>query len=230
MLTDRHLDKRENPQVAENRIPSGSPNSPFASLPPSQAFGDRNGGNGNSDTCAWVIENFSDYMDNALNPETAPIIEAHLVQCANCVEVLKTMKQTDRLLEREWRESAPLPSSLQHRQSVDAIMAALPPVPDQSAAFATKRIHAKTRWTRLATGLAGVLAFFSLLWSSYRLGYTHGQKSHSVIPSAASPQRNAFASPTLLPATFIASPQPVSSSPSPTPSPPSKMTMTRSFP
>jgi hypothetical protein len=66
-------------------------------------------------------------------------------------------------------------------------MAALPTTPDaeienrkskiENPAFPTKRVHAKARWMRFATGLMSLFALLGMLWSSYRLGYAHGRRS-----------------------------------------------------
>jgi hypothetical protein len=84
----------------------------------------------------------------------------------------------DETLEREWRDSAPLPSSSQFARSIDSIMDALPDQPAPTPVFAPKRIHARVRWTRFATGVAGLFAFGSLIWSSYRLGYEQGRQNN----------------------------------------------------
>ncbi len=135
-------------------------------------------GIGGRDVCALTLANLSAYQDNALDAGQERALEAHLDQCAGCAEVLNAIRATDSALKREWRDNAPLPSSLLFGQSVDSIMAALPPVPTAPTAFERKRVHARTRWMRFSTGLAGVFAFFTMLWSSYRLGYAHGRLSH----------------------------------------------------
>jgi anti-sigma factor RsiW len=135
--------------------------------------------------CLWVAENLSAYLDEALDPATLRRFEKHIGDCLRCAADLKMFLEKDRLIQREWRQTAPLPSSSQVRQSVDAIMDALPPAPEVPATFASKRVHARARWMRFSTGLTGLLAFFGMLWSSYRLGYLHGQKSVVALPMAA---------------------------------------------
>jgi len=51
------------------------------------------------------------------------------------------LQTTDRILQREWRDSGPLPSSLERTQAIDSLLSALPPVPGPARAFAPKRIH-----------------------------------------------------------------------------------------
>jgi hypothetical protein len=87
-------------------------------------------------------------------------------------------------------------------------MAALPPVPGEQTAFAPKRVHSRARWMRFSTGLAGVVAFLAMLWSSYRIGYAHGRMSlHTPsIPSPADlPSSHPLSEPRVLSAAFTAS-------------------------
>jgi hypothetical protein len=163
MLTDRNFDYRNVPQDADAADMPGRPESPFAIVPPNTTFGGGSGHHGGNDACRLVMANLSAYLDNELDPDQERVIEGHLSQCAECASNLSALRTTDRLLQREWRGSAPLPSSLDFKQSVDAIMAALPPVPGEQTPFAPKRVHSRARWMRFSTGLAGVIAFFAML-------------------------------------------------------------------
>ncbi len=148
----------------------------FAPQPPRPAEDDRSGG---EDGCRLVGLNLPAYQDDALDPDTRNAVEAHLGHCVRCASNLEALRKTDEAIQREWRESAPLPSSLEVHVAMDAIMDALPPAPVETVEFAPKRVHARNRWTRFATGLASILTFGSLMWSSYRLGYADGRLSHT---------------------------------------------------
>ena len=82
------------------------------------------------------------------------------------------------MIQREWRD-APLPSASEMRFALDSIMDALPPVPNAPPVFAPRRIHARFRWMRFATGIASIIALLGLLWSTYRFGFTQGRSSLS---------------------------------------------------
>lgn len=193
-------------------------------LPPTGRSGGKGGwpGRGGDDACEFVSVNLSAYQDGELDPDTLKLIVSHLAHCPSCAAELDALQAVDETLEREWRDSAPLPSSSQFARSIDAIMDALPGEPAAAPAFAPKRIHAKVRWTRFATGVAGAFAFGSLLWSSYRLGYQQGLQSNaSRYPGkrptnpnsvAMSPSAFTFATPSAQSARFSASPQPPVSS------------------
>ncbi len=128
------------------------------------------------DPCAYVRTQLSDYADDELNPSQARFVESHLSDCPKCAEMLNAIFQTDDLLLREWRDDSPLPSSLQRNRAIDNIIDALPPVPETQPIFSSKRRHARARWMRFSTGIAGCAAFFAMLYSSYRLGYEHALK------------------------------------------------------
>ena len=132
---------------------------------------------GGDDACEFVSVNLSAYQDGELDPDSLKLIVSHLAHCPHCAAELDALQAVDETLEREWRDSAPLPSSSRFAGSIDAIMDALPSEPAPTPVFAPKRIHARVRWTRFATGVAGLFAFGSLLWSSYRLGYQQGERN-----------------------------------------------------
>jgi hypothetical protein len=163
--------------------PSGGNAQPFdiaafqvGLVPPYDAESGADGGYLNEELCMLVQTNLSAFQDDELDPEQRRIIAAHVNDCPNCTQVFEAMQETDWLLEREWRDEASLPSSSERRQSIDAIMNALPPVPSETPAFAPKRIHSKARWMRFATGLSGLVL---LAGGSYRVGYLQGQASLS---------------------------------------------------
>ncbi len=130
-----------------------------------------------NEACSLVWVNLAAYKDEELDQDTYEAVDNHMAHCSRCSAMLKAMQETDILIEREWRDHPPLPSPSEVKQSIDNIMAALPPAADELQEFAAKRIHAKVRWMRFSTGFTGVIALFSLLWTSYRVGYTQGSKS-----------------------------------------------------
>jgi len=170
-----------NPLFMQRGMPSD-----FALVPPTPVAGE-GWEDGNREACRLVSVNLSAFLDNELDPDQAQLIEKHLNSCAGCAALLEAMQDTDEVIEREWRESTPLPSSSQFRQSIDSIMEALPPAPVEAESFAPKRVHSRTRWVRFATGMSGVIVAAGLLWSSYRIGYAHGRTSA---------RRSSFAAPT----------------------------------
>lgn len=127
--------------------------------------------------CNFIAANLSAYLDGELDSDQARLVGAHLKQCPHCAEILEAMSTVDETIEREWRESTPLPSSLHFDAAIDNIMDALPSVPVEAVAFAAHRVHARTRWMRFATGIAGAVAVVTSLWSSYWLGYSNGRRS-----------------------------------------------------
>jgi|SRR5579871_2061624 len=174
MLRNRQFEKR-NSQDADVMMWSQFPDSATPGVPPTgdSGGGDDHNGDGN-EACALVAVNLSAYQDDELDPDQQQVVEAHLSHCPKCAALLANIRETDTLIEREWRENAPLPSSLEHRNAIDAIMDALPAAPAVEPTFAPKRVHSKARWVRFSTGLTGLLA---LLGSSYCLGYVHGRTS-----------------------------------------------------
>ncbi|HLV80973.1 MAG TPA: zf-HC2 domain-containing protein [Chthonomonadaceae bacterium] len=182
-------------QGAGNAAQDESVTGPFAPIPPTDARELPGGSGEGSDACRLVLTHLSAYQDGELDPDPQRVVEAHLANCPGCASNLDALRAADALLQREWQESGPLPSSLETRQSIDSIMAALPPAPPAPAQFAPKRVHSRARWMRFSTGLAGLLALISLMWSSYRLGYLHGRRSilqrssatHSQLPQTSEP-------------------------------------------
>ena len=161
-------------------------------------------GNTTHDVCDLVAENLAAYQDGELDAEQTRLVAAHVGKCPRCAGIFDAIQATDETLEREWRDSAPLPSSLRFTQAIDDVMAALPPVPVPTAAFTPRRLHARARWMRFAGGLAGVLILFASLWSSYRIGYAHGRRSAaahtasaSSLSGSASPTQSLSFSPTV---------------------------------
>ena len=128
--------------------------------------------------CKRGMETLSAYLDGELDSDSRAEVANHLNSCPQCADAFDALLATDRMIQREWRD-APLPSASETRFALDAILDALPPLPDAPPVFAPRRIHAKARWMRFATGVAGVIALLGLLWSSYRLGFTQGRSSFS---------------------------------------------------
>ena len=129
--------------------------------------------------CDFVTTNLSAYLDGELDSAQTRLVGSHLGKCPRCSEILESLSDVDETIQREWRDSAPLPSSFRFEQAVDDIMAALPSVPVEAVAFAAHRVHARARWMRFATGVAGLVVILTSLWSSYWLGYTNGRRSLS---------------------------------------------------
>jgi anti-sigma factor RsiW len=169
------------------RLPFNSQELPsdYALVPPTLVAGQSWEG-GEPESCRLVSVNLSAYLDDELDPDQAQLVTEHLNMCAGCAGLLATMAEMDETMEREWRESTPLPSSSQVRSSVDAIMDALPPAPAEHPTFAPRRIHARTRWIRFATGVSSFILAAGLLWSSYRLGFAHGRNTTKQSPFAIS--------------------------------------------
>lgn len=167
----------------------GNP-SAFAVVPPTPNSGD-DWEDRDRESCRLVSVSLSAYLDGELDPEQTQLINKHLNQCADCAAMLQAMEETDEIIEREWREGAPLPSSSQFRHSIDDIMDALPTAQAETPVFAPKRVHSRTRWMRFATGMSGVILFGGMLWSSYRLGYSQGRQS-TLNPSPTAPAGSRF--------------------------------------
>lgn len=137
--------------------------------------------------CARIQMQLSDYADDELDTPQQRFVESHLSNCPKCAAMLNAIFETDDVLLREWRDDSPLPSSLDRNRALDNIMDALPPLPVSQPVFSPKRIHARARWMRFSTGIAGCIALFAMLYSSYRLGYEHGlRRPPSVAASPAS--------------------------------------------
>jgi anti-sigma factor RsiW len=185
--SNRHNQDRLQPTDA---MPAPAwPESSLTVVPPPPGTAGGSGGNGGSEACNLVVVNLSAYLDDELDPDMQQVVEAHLRNCSRCTEVVAALQTTDTIIQREWRDNAPLPSSSEFRQAVDNLIDALPPAPVKEAPFARKRVHAKARWMRFSSGIVGVIALFSLLWSTYNLGYTQGRMSPlpAVSPLPAAP-------------------------------------------
>lgn len=147
----------------------------FAFIPPTPFAGyDRD--DNDREACRLVAVHLAAYLDSELDPDQMDLVTEHLDACGSCRDKMEAIETTDEMILREWRDSAPLPSSSQFRSAVDSIMDALPPAPDVPVQFAPKRVHSRARWIRFAAGMSGVLLIGVLLWSSYQLGYTHAQQ------------------------------------------------------
>jgi len=182
----------------------------FAVVPPTPSAGDRWEG-GQPEACRLVAVNLSAYLDNELDPDQSEMVTAHLEACADCADLLDAMYDTDEEIQREWREDTPLPSSSQFRRSIDAIMDALPAEPVAEPVFAPKRVHARTRWVRFATGMSGMVVIAAMLWSSYRIGYVQGRQNAS--KSAFVPANPTGYNPAYQPETTLATLIPASARP-----------------
>ena len=181
MATDR-------PSLLMVDLPNGNtgfyPGTPAGSIPAPPASGDGFGFNFGSDdpqseACRLVAVNLSAYLDSELDADLETIVEDHLNHCADCATLIEAMEATDSQIKREWRDIAPLPSSSKFKHSVDSIMAALPGRPERESVFASKRIHARTRWVRFATALTSLVAFSGMLFGSYLMGFQNGKQSSS---------------------------------------------------
>ena len=177
MATDR-------PSLLMVDLPNGNtgfyPGTPDGSIPTPPASGDgfNFGFDGpQSEACKLVSVNLSAYLDSELDADLATIVEDHLNHCADCATLIEAMEATDSQIQREWRDIAPLPSSFKFKHSIDSIMGALPGKPERESVFAPKRIHARTRWVRFATGVTGLFAFLGMLFGSYLVGFQNGKLS-----------------------------------------------------
>jgi len=141
--------------------------------------GNDGSGNGGGEVCGLVVANLSAYLDSDLVSDEQRLITAHLAKCPNCSAVLTSMQETDELIQREWRDSAPLPSSFAGKQSIDSIMDSLPPVPVPTPQFTPKRVHSRTRWIRFASGVTVLVCLLGSLWYTYLIGYNNGRHSVS---------------------------------------------------
>ena len=126
--------------------------------------------------CRRGIETLSAYLDGELDSDSQAEVANHLNNCPQCADAFDALLATDRMIQREWRD-APLPSASEMRFALDSIMGALPPLPDAPPVFAPRRMHARFRWMRFATGIASIIALLGLLWSTYRFGFAQGRSS-----------------------------------------------------
>ena len=129
--------------------------------------------------CRRGIETLSAYLDGELDSDSQTEVANHLNNCPQCADAFDALLATDRMIQREWR-NAPLPSASEMRFALDSIMDALPPVPAAPPVFAPRRVHARFRWMRFATGIASIIALLGLLWSTYRFGFAQGRSSLSM--------------------------------------------------
>lgn len=126
--------------------------------------------------CRRGIETLCAYLDGELDSDSQAEVADHLNNCPQCADAFDALLATDRMIQREWRD-APLPSASEIRFALDSIMDALPPLPDAPPVFAPRRVHARFRWMRFATGIASIIALLGLLWSTYRFGFAQGRSS-----------------------------------------------------
>ena len=148
MLTREQIqDGMEDPQeldLAVTLLPDFSKRDRNA-LPPTGRSGGNGGwpGRGGDDACEFVSVNLSAYQDGELDPDSLKLIVSHLAHCTNCADAFDALQEIDETLEREWRDSAPLPSSSQFARSIDSIMDALPNEPAATPVFAAS-LNAQT--------------------------------------------------------------------------------------
>jgi anti-sigma factor RsiW len=116
-----------------------------------------------NEACSLVWVNLTAYLDDELDQDTYQVVDNHIAYCARCSAMLSSLQETDRLIEREWREYPPLPSSSERKLAIDNIMAELPSAVEAPPEYAPKRVHQKVRWMRFSTGFMGLIALFSLL-------------------------------------------------------------------
>lgn len=133
----------------------------------------------NHETCDLIVVNLSAFHDGELDEDTQRLMEQHLSTCLDCARILKAMQETDAVIQREWRETAALPSSF----AVDAIMNALPAQPSPPMVLEPNRVHARTRWIRFATNVCCTFLLLALLISSYALGFLNGRDSRGLHPA-----------------------------------------------
>ncbi len=80
--------------------------------------GDGDGGSADGDDaggsrseCGWFIERMSAYQDGELENNDTRLVAAHIEGCTRCTRIFAALQATDDLLQREWRDDAPLPAS-----------------------------------------------------------------------------------------------------------------------
>jgi anti-sigma factor RsiW len=173
------LDKRaESAADARNRYSEPRPAPSGPSVPPRLPHvGDSHDDyNPFNEACNLVQVNLAAYLDGELDEDMWAVVNNHLAGCDRCADVLSEIQETDKQIQREWRDSSPLPSSSQLHAAVDAIMDKLPEAAKASPEFAARRVHARVRWMRFSTGAAGAFVLFALSWGSYKLGFTQGRE------------------------------------------------------
>lgn len=92
-----------------------------------------------NNSCEQIIVKLSAFQDGELDHEEFRRVTLHLGKCSRCAGIFAMIQETDEILEREWRNSAPLPSSLRYTQSIDTIMDSLPLLPDIDVVLASRR-------------------------------------------------------------------------------------------
>jgi anti-sigma factor RsiW len=154
-------------------------------MPPSDYDGGMGDHNPRYEACDLIMVNLSAYLDGELDQDTFDLVNSHIDRCSRCTAIFASMQQLDGDIEREWRDGTPLPSFIEMQDAVDAIMNSLPPAPEDTPEYAPRRVHAKVRWMRFATGLFSAIGLLTLLWSSYRLGYAQGRQTRQINGPAA---------------------------------------------
>ncbi len=102
--------------------------------------------------CDFVVLQLSAMLDSELDTDTFHLVQVHLGQCEACCALLKELEMLDGQLAEAW--SADLHVTRQQAaDAADAVLLALPPLPCRGA-YAAKRVHHKTRWNRLISGIS----------------------------------------------------------------------------
>ncbi|GDX40924.1 hypothetical protein LBMAG21_12160 [Armatimonadota bacterium] len=127
--------------------------------------------------CDYVAENTSSYLDAELDLRAMEQIANHLNNCSNCAKTVAGVESVGLVLEREWSDIAPLPSSLEIEFALDSIMDALPPLHERTHDAKHADTSHSTRWVRFTTGIVGGALFVASLWSSYQVGFWQGRVS-----------------------------------------------------
>ena len=193
---DYDLVERVKPRVLAAAVTAAG----FRAFPPISAFTDDN----DDDDCGRTTAYLAAYADNELDVDQRSKVEDHLNNCVRCAADLDTLQHIDGFIQRDWRDSAPLPSSIGHAESVAAIIAALPPESPIPVSFARKRVHVRARWSRIAAGIAGIVSLIGLVWyggSSARVRAPQSGNSHSRANDIAIAAASRPAHPTYLPYT-----------------------------
>ena len=104
--------KDGNPAFDREGMPSA-----YAVVPPTTVAGPWHD-DGDREACRLVSVNLSAYLDDELDPDQHNLIAEHLEFVRRIApHCWKRWKRRMRPIQREWRESAPLPSSSQFKQS-----------------------------------------------------------------------------------------------------------------
>lgn len=75
-------------------------------------------------TCREVVEFLSDYLENELSPAQHKLFTAHLEECSDCVEYLKSYEEAVRLGKTALRETDEPVTQDIPEELVQAILAA----------------------------------------------------------------------------------------------------------